>query len=71
MKSWSEMFPDGRYVYYEGKTPDAFVGAIKDEFGFDPSENNDRWNKKSGHCFFCPGKHMDKLYGGGKYPLGS
>lgn len=35
--AWSEMFPDGRDIYYEGDDPDGFVAEIKDKYGFDPS----------------------------------
>ncbi len=37
MASWSDLFPDGRDIFYEGDDPVGFVNTIKAEFGFDPS----------------------------------
>lgn len=71
MKSWSEMFPNGRDVFYDGDNPKEFVKEMKEKFGFDPSENNNKWNKKSGYQFFCPAANMENVYGSGKYRLGS
>jgi hypothetical protein len=70
MNKWSELFPDGRQIFYEGNHPAGFVAEIKARFGFDPSENNPRWNRKSGFSFLCPGPLMDDIYGG-EYPMGS
>jgi hypothetical protein len=36
--TWKELFPDGRFIFYEGDDPDAFAKEIKARFGFDPSE---------------------------------
>lgn len=70
MKPWSEMFPNGRFIYYDGDKPDEFVKEMKNKFKFDPSKNNDRWSDDGGHCFFCPSYLLDKIYTG-EYPLGS
>jgi hypothetical protein len=71
MKKWSEMFPNGRHIYYEGDTPRGFVIEMKAKFKFDPSKDNDHWNEESGYCFLCPSKLLDKIYDLSKYPLGS
>jgi hypothetical protein len=52
LKSWAELFPEGRQIYYEGDDPQAFADEIKTKFGFDPSENNPLW--KYGFSFHCP-----------------
>lgn len=70
MKKWSEMFPDGRHIFYEGSDPKSFIKEMKEKFNFEPNKNNDRWNKKSGYSFFCPSDLLDKIYNS-KYPLGS
>ena len=36
--SWSERFPYGRTIFYEGDDPEGFREEIKAEFGFDPAE---------------------------------
>lgn len=79
MKKWSEMFPHGRYIYYEGVDPDGFVAEIKSKFGFDPSKNNPRWNEPwfdaegdgpRSYSFYCPAEYLDEIYSD-KYPMGS
>ena len=35
--TWSELFPEGRDIYYEGVNPQQFVREIAAEFRFDPS----------------------------------
>lgn len=70
MKKWSEMFPNGRHIYYEGDDPEGFIKEMKNKFKFDPSEDNDRWNVDSGYNFYCPSDLLDKIYNG-TYPLGS
>ena len=64
---WSEMFPDGRHIYYEGDDPKGFVEQIKAEFGFDPSKD-EHWG--NGCCFHCPPEHLDAIYSG-RFPMGS
>jgi hypothetical protein len=38
LPTWAGLFPDGRFIYYEGDNPGGFVNTIKAEFGFDASE---------------------------------
>jgi hypothetical protein len=71
MMTWSELFPDGRKIFYEGNEPEAFTEEIKQKFGFDPSEDNPKWNREEGFAFWCPGRLMDAIYGDSKYPMGS
>lgn len=80
IKKWSEMFPNGRHVYYEGEDPEGFVKEMKAKFNFDPSKDNPNWSMwidKEGdnpgffsYGFDLPGHLMDAVYGG-PYPLGS
>jgi len=85
LPSWQELFPKGRIIYYEGRTPAKFVAEIKRKFNFDPSKDK-LWkggpvslvdNKGKVHltmhatkAFWCPPHLLDKIYGG-KYPMGS
>jgi hypothetical protein len=81
MGTWSELFPNGRYIFYEGETPEAFVGAIKERFNFDPSRD-ERWGNYIeaddggegfvNYSFLCPSHLLDDSYGSGSpYPMGS
>lgn len=67
---WSQLFPNGRTVFYEGDDPKGFVREMKKKYGFDPSKGR-FWNKKNGYQFHCPAECMDEVYGNYKYPLGS
>jgi hypothetical protein len=77
---WSEMFPDGRCIFYEGDEPQKFAEEIKAEFGFDPSEDKS-WGEViaddeagdafTSYRFHCPPEHLDAIYGNGRWPLGS
>jgi hypothetical protein len=69
--SWAELFPAGRRIFYEGDDPRTFADEIKTRFGFDPSENNPRWNEEDGFSFHCPAPLLDEIYGGGRYLMGS
>ncbi len=71
MRKWSELFPYGRLIFYEGDDPQGFVEEIKAKFGFDPSKDNSGWDEEGGYSFFCPGDHLDAIYGVSKYPMGS
>lgn len=72
MKKWSEMYPNGRFVYYEGDDPHHFVREMKNKYGFDPSKNNRRhWCEGGSWCFLLPGNCIDDVYDRSKYPLGS
>ena len=67
-KSWAEMFPNGRHIFYEGDDAEGFARQIKTEFGFDPSQDP-KWS--DGHGFDCPPEHLDAIYGARRFPLGS
>lgn len=71
MRPWTDFYPDGRHVFYEGDDPHSFVREMKTKFNFDPSENNKSWNEESGWCFFLPGNCINEVYDRTKYPLGS
>ena len=71
LKKWSELFPEGRHIFYEGDDPKGFAKEMKEKFSFDPSQNNPGWNKRSGYSFDCQVSALDKVYGNRKYPLGS
>jgi hypothetical protein len=79
MRNWSELFPNGRTLFYEGKDPKGFRDEMLQKYKFDtkapcPSIFGDvakRWNKRDGYRFHCPAHCIDEVYGSGKYPLGS
>jgi hypothetical protein len=66
--TWRELHPEGMTVFYEGDDPDGFVGEIKERFGFDPSE---AYWWQAHRSFVCPPEHLDAIYGGETYALGS
>jgi hypothetical protein len=72
---WTEMFPDGRFIFYEGDDPDGFVIEMRQRFGFDPSDD-DSWlewiadNDDYMYGFHCPARILNDVYGG-NYPMGS
>jgi hypothetical protein len=61
--TWKELFPDGRFIYYECDDPEGFIKEIKKKFGFDPLIK--------GFGFYCPAELLDEIYGSKKYPMGS
>lgn len=79
LPSWSELYPDGRFIYYEGEDPEGFVRTIVEEFGFNPSEDHGwpvmpGWDPADHWCpgFHCPGEHLEAIYGGARrFPMGS
>jgi hypothetical protein len=80
LKPWSELFPVGRHIYYEGDQPKEFRQQVKEEFGFDPAADNDGWGFLLGtsdgevfrsYGFHCPAEHLDAVYGSGRFPTGS
>lgn len=71
MRKWSELFPRGRIIFYEGDNPKQFAADILARFGFDPSKDNPHWNTRCGFSFDCPAEHLDAIYGTGQYPMGS
>jgi hypothetical protein len=68
MKTWKELFPAGRHIFYEGAKPAAFAKEIKARFGFDPSKQPS-WS--NGYGFHCPAECLDEIYGSNKYLMGS
>ena len=42
LPSWSEMYPKGRWVFYEGDNPDGFVEMMKSRFGVDVTDPEKR-----------------------------
>lgn len=79
LKSWSEMFPEGRDIFYEGLDPVGFAGQMRREFGFDPCRDP-RWgewvwdnpdDRFQSFGFRCPPEHLDEVYGSGRWELGS
>ncbi len=67
---WSELFPYGRRVFYEGKDPKGFAKEILKTYKFEIRFSG-VYNKPNGYQFHCPAKLLDEIYGSGKYPLGS
>lgn len=63
---YKDMFPDGRYIYYEGDDPLECVRLMKELFNFDPSLDNSQWGvhypveycctDPGEWCEQCPGK---------------
>lgn len=70
MPSWSELFPHGRTIFYEGDDPAGFAAQVKSEFGFDPSES-EGWTAEYDWRFDCPAEHLDDIYGSDRFPTGS
>jgi hypothetical protein len=81
MKDWSEMFPGGRDIFYEGADPEGFAAAMLDHFGFDPSKDPN-WGQWIGdspddptgfvsYQFHCAAEYLDDVYGSGSWELGS
>lgn len=70
LPKWSQLFPDGRYIFYEGDDPKGFVKEIKEKFSFDIPLDLDDYKEFNSFGFHCPVEHLDEIYGG-KYPMGS
>jgi hypothetical protein len=81
MKDWSEMFPGGRDIFYEGADPEGFAATMLSMYGFDPSKDP-KWGERvedgpddptgfTSHQFHCDAEHLDEVYGSGKWELGS
>jgi hypothetical protein len=62
-KGWNELFPEGRYIFYEGDDLTRFAKEIKKKFGFDVFQNGS-------FGFHCPPELLDAIYGSGEYPIG-
>lgn len=75
LPSWEQLFPEGRVIYCEEDGDSAiyaFVEAVKEEFGFDPSADPLwDWQALSGPKFRCPPQHLDAIYGSGRWRMGS
>ncbi len=71
LKKWSEMFPEGRFIFYEGDDPQGFVKQIKDVLGFVITIDWDDYKQDGAFGFHCPVEYLDEIYGSGKYPMGS
>jgi hypothetical protein len=76
--TWSDLFPDGRHIFYEGNNPVGFVRQIEAEFGFNPALDP-RWGEQIdgddlsfiSYRFHCPAEHLDAIYGTSRFPMGS
>jgi hypothetical protein len=79
LPAWSELFPEGRHIYYEGDDPAGFVRQIQAEFGFSPAADPHWGEEFEGdqgpylptYSFHCPPEHLDAIYGNGHFPMGS
>jgi hypothetical protein len=78
LPAWSDLFPEGRDIFYEGNDPVGFVRQIQSEFGFSPA-SDPRWGERidgdglsfTSHSFYCPSEHLDAIYGNNRFPVGS
>jgi hypothetical protein len=78
LPAWSELFPEGRHIFYEGDNPAAFVRQIQAEFGFSPA-SDPGWGEQidgdgmsfTSYSFHCPVEHLDEIYGNSHFPMGS
>jgi hypothetical protein len=79
LPAWSELFPEGRHIFYEGDDPVGFVRQIKAEFGFSPADDphwGEQFEDKEGpfspsYSFHCPAEHLDEIYGSDRFCMGS
>lgn len=78
--TWSELFPAGRDLFYEGDSPDQFAVQLLEAHGFDPRTDPGWWEVIPGdgdmepfaaYRFHCPVELLDAVYGSDAYPLGS
>lgn len=82
--AWVAMYPEGRFLYFEGDDPEGFASKIRKERGFDPSADP-RWGTgtEPSHTggditdpfgrlygFHCPQEHLAAI-NGGRFPIGS
>jgi hypothetical protein len=78
LPAWSDLFPEGRHIFYEGDDPAAFVRQIRAEFGFSPA-SDPRWGEQidgdgmnfTSYSFHCPAEHLDAIYGTSRFAMGS
>ncbi len=77
-RTWANLFPDGRDIFYEGDDPVGFVRQIQAEFDFSPALDP-RWDEQieddtdsfTSYCFHCPVEHLDAIYASDRFPMGS
>ena len=80
LHKWSEMFPNGRFIYYEGDNPQSFAQEMRTKFGVEVEKGNEHWavhydadeygEESTSYGFFCPVEHLDEIYSD-SYPMGS
>lgn len=80
LMTYSEYWPEGRELYYEGDDPNGFAATIRAEFGFDPVTDPD-WgvwveedNPDGGYRYYpfhCPSEHLEAVFCSGRFPIGS
>jgi hypothetical protein len=82
-ETWSDLYPNGRHIYYEGRDPEGFAKQIQDEFGFNPALDPDwgvpvpeDWAEDEDdlgllHGFHCPATLLDVIYGDSRFPMGT
>ena len=74
--TWSEMFPQGRTIFYEGPHPRQFDREIAAHFGFYPSADPN-WGVDfpdegfTSYQFHCPAECLDEIYASGRWRMGS
>ena len=71
---WSELFPHGRHIFYEGDKPGEFARQVQFEFGFDVTKDV-KWGEKypdfTSYSFDCPPGLLNLIYGTDRFPMGS
>lgn len=70
LPKWSDMFPDGRFIFFEGRDHHAFAEEMVERFAFDP-RYQESYCEARGWGFHCPVEALDEVYGSGRYPMGS
>jgi len=73
-RRWSELFPKGRLIYYEGDEPQKFARQVELDFGFDVTQDPS-WNEPNpdftSYGFHCPPGLLNEIYGTDRFPMGS
>jgi hypothetical protein len=70
MMKWSELFPDGRVIFYEGDDPEGFKQDMWNKYQLDVMLLG-KFTRSGGYAFHCPANVLDEIYRDGSYPLGS
>jgi hypothetical protein len=79
-KTWGNLFPQGREIYYEGDDPARFVEQLRREFGLNPAsdpnwgvriEGGETCDDFTSYAFHCPSEFLDIIYGSDRFPMGS